>query len=76
MASDSGVAGSTPFGCVDGSLRKQGRFSLFLLGHLLLSVICKLSAQNIPVFLFTQAHYVLWSKCPVPQYMQVCLHAR
>lgn len=62
------VPGSAPSGRIDVSFRKQGRFSGFLLGHLLLTVMCKLPAQNIPIFLFAQAHCVLWSKGPVSQY--------
>lgn len=63
------ASGSTPSGCIDVPFRKQGSFSLCLLGHLLLTVTCKLSPQHILILLFTQAHHVLWSKGPVSPYI-------
>lgn len=47
-----------------------------LLRQPLFTVVCKLSRQNIPIFLFTQAHHVLQSECVLflSTYKSSCTH--
>lgn len=50
MVLDPSESGCIPFGCIDVPLGNKDGFSLLLFCHLVLTVICKLSQQNIPIF--------------------------